>query len=130
MSQATIEPTAAVIETRALGKVYSPGTEADTVRRIVELASQGHHGLLIHAPTAKESDRVMEALHGANISYGQTTVVEPTGAAERTPGSFRTASRVPAGRPPRAGALNRYWASVPVRVSCAVAARTVVCVRA
>ena len=49
----------------------SAGTEADTVRRIVELASQGHHGLLIHAPTAAESDRVMEALRGAEISYGQ-----------------------------------------------------------
>ena len=31
MSQATIEPAAAVIETRALGKVYSPGTEAEVV---------------------------------------------------------------------------------------------------
>jgi hypothetical protein len=49
----------------------SAGTEADTVRRIVELASQGHHGLMIHAPTAAESDHIMNVLKHAKISYGQ-----------------------------------------------------------
>lgn len=49
----------------------SPGTESETVRRIVELASQGHHGLLIHAPTAAESDHIMNVLRHAHISYGQ-----------------------------------------------------------
>ncbi len=49
----------------------SAGTEGDTVRRFAELASQGHHALLIHAPTAQESDRVVQALVDAPISYGQ-----------------------------------------------------------
>lgn len=49
----------------------SAGTEADTVRRFAQLASQGHHALLVHAPHAEESDRVMELLKGCPISYGQ-----------------------------------------------------------
>lgn len=49
----------------------SAGTEADTVRRFAELASKGHYALLIHAPHAEESDRVMELLKGCAISYGQ-----------------------------------------------------------
>jgi hypothetical protein len=49
----------------------SAGTEADTVRRFAELASKGHWALMIHAPSAKESDRVMELLKGCNMSYGQ-----------------------------------------------------------
>ncbi|MBI5279846.1 MAG: RNA-binding protein [Burkholderiales bacterium] len=49
----------------------SAGTEADTVRRFTELASQGHHALIIHAPSGKETDHVMELLKDANISYGQ-----------------------------------------------------------
>ncbi|WP_048440858.1 hypothetical protein [Caenimonas sp. SL110] len=49
----------------------SAGTEADTVRHFLKLASQGHHALLVHAPDAKDSDRVMEVLKNANMSYGQ-----------------------------------------------------------
>lgn len=49
----------------------SAGTEADTVRHYAQLASKGHYALMIHAPSAKESDRVMEALKNANMSYGQ-----------------------------------------------------------
>jgi hypothetical protein len=49
----------------------SAGTEADTVRRFAELASQGHWALMIHAPTAAESDHIMEVLKGAKISHGQ-----------------------------------------------------------
>jgi hypothetical protein len=49
----------------------SAGTEADTVRRFAELASQGHWGLMIHAPHAQESDRVMELIRGCPISYAQ-----------------------------------------------------------
>ena len=49
----------------------SAGTEADTVRRFTEQASKGHWALMIHAPSGKESDRVMEMLQGCNISYGQ-----------------------------------------------------------
>lgn len=49
----------------------SAGTEGDTVRRFSELAQQGHHGLMIHAPHQAESDRVMEVLREAPVSYGQ-----------------------------------------------------------
>jgi hypothetical protein len=49
----------------------SAGTEADTVRRFVELASQGHFALMIHAPTAKETDRIMDLLKDSHVSYGQ-----------------------------------------------------------
>lgn len=49
----------------------SAGTEADTVRRFAQLASQGHYALMVHAPHAEESDRVMELLKGCPIAYGQ-----------------------------------------------------------
>jgi hypothetical protein len=49
----------------------SAGTEADTVRHYAELASQGHHALMIHAPTGKETEHIMEVLKNAPISYGQ-----------------------------------------------------------
>jgi hypothetical protein len=49
----------------------SAGTEADTVRQFVQLASKGHHGLLIHAPSGKETEHVMQVLKDSHISYGQ-----------------------------------------------------------
>jgi hypothetical protein len=49
----------------------SAGTEADTVRHFAQLASEGHHALMIHAPSAKDSDRVMGVLKDAHMSYGQ-----------------------------------------------------------
>jgi hypothetical protein len=49
----------------------SAGTEADTVRHYVQLASQGHHALLIHAPTGRETEHIMDVLKHAKISYGQ-----------------------------------------------------------
>ena len=49
----------------------SAGTEADTVRHFAALASQGHHALMIHAPSAKQTAHVMEVLKDFNISYGQ-----------------------------------------------------------
>ncbi|MEO8654505.1 MAG: RNA-binding protein [Ramlibacter sp.] len=49
----------------------SPGTEADTVRHFAQLASQGHHALMIHAPSAEESTHVMSVLRDVPISYGQ-----------------------------------------------------------
>jgi len=49
----------------------SAGTEADTVRKFAELASQGHHALLIHAPTGRETEHIMHVLKDAKISYGQ-----------------------------------------------------------
>lgn len=49
----------------------SAGTEADTVRHFAALASQGHHALMIHAPSSEDTERIMEALKGFRISYGQ-----------------------------------------------------------
>lgn len=49
----------------------SPGTEVETVRRFGELARQGHHALLVHAPSHDETERIMDALKGHPISYGQ-----------------------------------------------------------
>lgn len=57
----------------------SAGTEADTVRRFVELAREGHHGLMVHAPKHEQSDHVLEWLRGSGIVYGQkyrTLVIE------------------------------------------------------
>jgi hypothetical protein len=49
----------------------SAGSEGDTLRRFMELAKAGHHALIVHAPDAKDSERVMEILKDAPISYGQ-----------------------------------------------------------
>jgi hypothetical protein len=49
----------------------SAGTEADTVRHFAQLASEGHHALMIHAPSAKGSEHVMQVLRDAHMSYGQ-----------------------------------------------------------
>ncbi len=53
------------------GILPSAGTESDTIRRFAELAAEGHHALMIHAPETEDSDRVMDALKGREISYGQ-----------------------------------------------------------
>jgi hypothetical protein len=57
----------------------SAGSEGDTARRFAELAAQGHHGLMVHAPKAEDSDRVMALLKDSPVSYGQkyrTLVIE------------------------------------------------------
>jgi hypothetical protein len=57
----------------------SAGSEGDTARRFAELASQGHHGLMVHAPRAEDSERVMALLKDCPVSYGQkyrTLVIE------------------------------------------------------
>ena len=53
------------------GALPSAGSEGDTVRRFTELAREGHHALMIHAPRAEDSDRVMALLKDAPVSYGQ-----------------------------------------------------------
>lgn len=61
--------------THTVGNADSPlpsvGTEASTVRHYAELASQGHHALMIHAPAAEESEHIMAVLRNAKISYAQ-----------------------------------------------------------
>ena len=49
----------------------SAGTEADTVRHFTDLAGQGHHALMIRAPTAAETEHIMDVLKNFPISYGQ-----------------------------------------------------------
>lgn len=50
----------------------SAGTEADTVRHFAQLASQGHHALLIHAPSGKETEHIMDVLKKqGKVSYAQ-----------------------------------------------------------
>ncbi|MET0311502.1 MAG: RNA-binding protein [Burkholderiaceae bacterium] len=49
----------------------SAGTEADTVRQYAELASKGHHALMIHAPGAEETERAMEVIRGMNHSFAE-----------------------------------------------------------
>ena len=49
----------------------SAGTEADTVRHFAALASKGHYALLVHAPSADETERIMNILKNAPISYAQ-----------------------------------------------------------
>jgi hypothetical protein len=49
----------------------SPGTEGETARHFEQLAREGHHALLVSAPSAKDTERVMNALKGCNITYAQ-----------------------------------------------------------
>ncbi|MGZ5179378.1 MAG: hypothetical protein ACXWC6_04390 [Ramlibacter sp.] len=49
----------------------SAGTEADTVRRYAQYASQGHYGLLVRAPDNDDSERVMQALKNHPVSHAQ-----------------------------------------------------------
>jgi hypothetical protein len=49
----------------------SVGTEGATVRHFVELAREGHHGVMIKSPTPKETEHYMDVLDGLPISFGQ-----------------------------------------------------------
>lgn len=49
----------------------SAGTEADTVRRFSQYASQGHYALLVRAPDNEDSEHVMAALRGLPVSHAQ-----------------------------------------------------------
>lgn len=49
----------------------SAGTEADTVRRFAQYASQGNYGLLVKAPDNEDSERVMAALRGHPVLHAQ-----------------------------------------------------------
>ena len=61
--------------TRTVGNADIPlpsaGTEADTVREFANLASSGHHGLLVHAPGGRDGDRVMQLLEGSGFSLAK-----------------------------------------------------------
>lgn len=57
---------------RSDGNVFpSVGSEAATVRRYDELARQGHCALMIHAPSALQTERVMEIVHRSPFSCAE-----------------------------------------------------------
>lgn len=49
----------------------SAGTEADTARRLLQLARGGHHAVIIHCPVTSRCEHLMEVLKDARIVYGQ-----------------------------------------------------------
>jgi hypothetical protein len=49
----------------------SPGSEGATARHYEQLAREGHHALLVPAPSAKDTERIMQALQGSKITYAQ-----------------------------------------------------------
>lgn len=49
----------------------SVGTEGATVLHYEELARQGHCAVMIHAPSEKETQGVMEVVHRSPFSYAE-----------------------------------------------------------
>ncbi len=49
----------------------SVGTEGQSVRRYLELARQGLHGLMVHAPEDADTERVMQVLRRVPVAYAQ-----------------------------------------------------------
>ncbi|MDP2820394.1 MAG: RNA-binding protein [Polaromonas sp.] len=53
------------------GGMPSVGTEGHTVNKYIALARQGHHGVMVHAPTDEDTQRVLSALRHLPFTYGQ-----------------------------------------------------------
>lgn len=49
----------------------SVGTEGATVRKYVEYARQGHHGLMVAVDSSEAAESLMQAARKASFSYGQ-----------------------------------------------------------
>lgn len=49
----------------------SVGTEAATVHKYEEFARQGHCAVMIHAPSEKETQQVMDVVHRLPFSYAE-----------------------------------------------------------
>lgn len=49
----------------------SVGTEGATVHKYIDLAREGHHALMVKAPSNKDSERVMSIVRKFPFSYGQ-----------------------------------------------------------
>jgi hypothetical protein len=60
---------------RTVGNADAPlpsaGTEADTVRKYADYASKGHWALMVHAPSAEDTERVMAVFRKYPFAYGQ-----------------------------------------------------------
>lgn len=49
----------------------SVGTEGATVQKYIKLAREGQHGLMVHAASAKDTERVMSVVRKLPFSYAQ-----------------------------------------------------------
>lgn len=49
----------------------SVGTEGATVDKYIDLAREGHHALMVKAPSDADSERVMSVVREFPFSYGQ-----------------------------------------------------------
>jgi hypothetical protein len=49
----------------------SVGTEEATMQQYIHLARQGHHGLMVHAASDKDTEHVMLAVRGQPFSFAQ-----------------------------------------------------------
>lgn len=60
----------------------SVGTEAATIRTYADLASKGHHALMVYAPSADDTEEVMKAVRSAPfacaIKYRKLVIEEMT----------------------------------------------------
>ena len=71
---------------RTVGSADEPlpsvGTEAATIRTYADLASSGHHALMVYAPSADETEEVMKAVRQAPfacaIKYRKLVIEEMT----------------------------------------------------
>lgn len=49
----------------------SVGTEGATVRKYIDLAREGHHALMVRAPSDDDTERLMKIVRELPFSYGQ-----------------------------------------------------------
>ncbi|MEO7160489.1 MAG: RNA-binding protein [Polaromonas sp.] len=49
----------------------SVGTEGATVRKYIDYAREGHHALMVKAPSDKDAERMMSIVRKLPFSYGQ-----------------------------------------------------------
>jgi hypothetical protein len=49
----------------------SVGTEGATVRKYIDFAREGHHALMVKAPSDQETERMMTIVRKLPFSYGQ-----------------------------------------------------------
>lgn len=52
-------------------KLPGVGTEGATVRKYMDLAREGHHGLMIPVPSQEATERLMTAVRKVPFSYAQ-----------------------------------------------------------
>ncbi|GAB3472080.1 RNA-binding protein [Polaromonas eurypsychrophila] len=53
------------------GGLPSVGTEGHTVNKYIALARKGHHGVMVHAPSDEDTQRVLAAISDIPFTYGQ-----------------------------------------------------------